>query len=619
MAQQYIADRRDVDFVLYEQMDAEMLTKTEKYGDLNKKALDMVINEARNFAVKEILPTYAEGDRNGARYENGEVIAPECYRRPLELFREGEWIAMTEDPEIGGQGLPHLIAQAANEYLIGANFAFAAFAVLGHGTGKMIELFGTEQQKNMFLRNLYNGKWGGTMVLTEPNAGSDVGNLETTAVKNDDGTYSITGNKIFITNGDQNLTENIIHPVLARIEGAPKGSKGISLFIVPKIWVNEDGSLGEPNDVVPTGIEEKMGLHGSPTTALAFGSKGKCRGLLLGEENKGMRVMFHMMNEARLGVGLQGLNHASGAYLYAVNYARERLQGKDLMQMADPEAPEVPIINHPDVRRMLIWMKAYVDGMRSFVYYVASLFDREELADSDEERDTVQGLIDLLTPLVKAYCTDVGYDVCVQAIQVYGGYGYTCDYPVEQLTRDAKIASIYEGTNGIQAMDLLGRKLGMKKGQVFMDFLGEIQKTIADAKSIEALSDMAGRVEEAVNRLGEVAMHIGKAAMSEKVKTAFAEAYPFLMVTGDVIMAWMHLWRAVAAAPKLEKLAGSLDDSARLEKAEKNKDAAFYDGQLRTAQYFIYSILPQTLGRMNAVQQSNDAPVQMSEKSFGGM
>ncbi len=370
MAQQFIADRRDVDFVLFEQMGAEKLLKTSRYADLNKKALDMVINEARNLAVREILPTYAEGDRNGARYEDGKVIAPECFRRPLELFREGEWIAMTEDPEIGGQGLPFLIAQAANEYLIGANFAFAAFAVLGHGTGKMIELFGTEKQKEMFLKNLYTGKWGGTMVLTEPGAGSDVGNLETTAVRNADGTYAISGNKIFITNGDQNLTENIIHPVLARIEGAPAGSKGISLFIVPKIWVNEDGSLGEPNDVVPTGIEEKMGLHGSPTTSLAYGSKGKCRGLLLGEENKGMQVMFHMMNEARLGVGLQGLNHASGAYLYAVNYARERLQGRDLMEVANPEAPQVPIISHPDVRRMLLWMKAHVDGMRSFVYYV---------------------------------------------------------------------------------------------------------------------------------------------------------------------------------------------------------------------------------------------------------
>ncbi len=619
MAQQYIADRRDVDFVLYEQMNAEELTKTEKYADLNKKAFDMVINEARNFAIKEILPTYAEGDRNGARYEDGRVIAPECYRRPLELFREGEWIAMTEDPEIGGQGLPVLIAQAANEYLIGANFAFAAYAVLGHGTGKMIEIFGTDQQKKMFLENLYTGRWGGTMDLTEPNAGSDVGSLETTAVKNEDGTYSLTGNKIFITNGDQNLTENIIHPVLARIEGAPKGTKGISLFIVPKIWVNEDGSLGKPNDVVPTGIEEKMGLHGSPTTALAFGSKGKCRGLLLGEENKGMRVMFHMMNEARLGVGLQGLNHASGAYLYAVNYARERLQGRDLMQMGNPDAPSVQIINHPDVRRMLIWMKAHVDGMRSFIYYVASLFDREELAASDKERDKTQGLIDLLTPLIKAYCTDIGYDICVQAIQVYGGYGYTKDYPVEQLTRDGKISSIYEGTNGIQAMDLLGRKLGMKKGQVFMDFLGEIQKTIAEGKSTEGLEDMAAKLEEAVNRLGEVAMHIGKLAMSEKVKTAFGDSYPFLMVTGDVIMAWMHLWRAVVSTPKLKKIVGSLDDQARFEKAEKNKEAAFYDGQLRTAEYFIYSMLPGALGRMSAILESNEALVLMHEKSFGGM
>ncbi len=619
MAQQFIADRRDVDFVLFEQMEAEKLLKTNKYADLNKKALDMVITEARNLAVREILPTYAEGDRNGARYEDGRVIAPECFRRPLELFREGEWIAMTEDPEIGGQGLPFLIAQAANEYLIGANFAFAAFAVLGHGTGKMIELFGTEKQKEMFLKNLYTGKWGGTMVLTEPNAGSDVGNLETTAVSNGDGTYTISGNKIFITNGDQNLTENIIHPVLARIEGAPAGSKGISLFIVPKIWVNEDGSLGEPNDVVPTGIEEKMGLHGSPTTSLAFGSKGKCRGLLLGEENKGMQVMFHMMNEARLGVGLQGLNHASGAYLYAVNYARERLQGRDLMEAANPEAPQVPIINHPDVRRMLLWMKAHVDGMRSFVYYVASLFDREALAETDEERETAQGLIDLLTPLVKGYCTDVGYEVCVQAIQVYGGYGYTQDYPVEQLTRDAKICSIYEGTNGIQAMDLLGRKLGMKKGRLFMDFMGEVQKTVAEAKSTEGLEEMAARVETALNRLGEVAMHMGKTAASEKVKTAFADAMPFLLVMGDVLLAWMHLWRAVTAAPKLKKAVGSLDDAARMEKAEKNKDAAFYDGQLRTAHYFIYSVLPGTLGKMDAILNANSDPVRMHEKSFGGM
>jgi len=264
-------------------------------------------------------------------------------------------------------------------------------------------------------------------------------------------------------------------------------------------------------------------------------------------------------------------------------------------------------------------MKAHVDGMRSFVYYVASLFDREALAETDEERETAQGLIDLLTPLVKGYCTDVGYEVCVQAIQVYGGYGYTQEYPVEQLTRDAKICSVYEGTNGIQAMDLLGRKLGMKKGRLFMDFMGEIQKTIAEAKSTQGLEEMAARVETALNRLGELAMYMGKTAASEKVKTAFADAMPFMMVMGDVLLAWMHLWRAVTAAPKLKKAVGSLDDAARLEKAEKNKDAAFYDGQLRTAQYFIYSVLPGTLGKMDAILTANSAPVQMHEKSFGGM
>ncbi len=616
---QYIADRRDVEFVLYEQLKAEKLCKIEQYSDLNKKAFDMVVNEARNFAIKEILPTYVEGDKNPIRFENGKVIAPECFRRPLELFREGEWIALSEDPEIGGQGLPILIAQAAREYLIGANFAFAAYAVLGHGTGKMIELYGTELQKKMFLKNLYTGKWAGTMVLTEAEAGSDLGALTTTATKNPDGTYNIVGNKIFITNGDQDLTENIIHPVLARIEGAPAGTRGISLFIVPKFWVNEDGSLGEFNDVACTGIEEKMGLHGSPTCSLAFGSKGKCRGLLLGEENKGIRVMFHMMNEARLGVGLQGLNHGSSAYLYAVNYARERLQGKELEKMMDADAPQTSIIRHPDVRRMLMWMKAHVDGMRSFIYYVGYLFDMEQCAQTPEEAERYKGLIDLLTPLVKAYCTDRGYDVCVQAMQVYGGYGYTKEYPVEQLTRDCKIASIYEGTNGIQAMDLLGRKLGMKKGAVVMEFLGEIQKTIAEAKSIDELTDMAAKVEAAVNRFGETAMHIGKTAMSPEFKTAFANAYPFMEAMGDLIMAWMHLWRATIAVSKLKELTGGLDAAVIAEKAAKNKDVAFYEGLWKTAAYYIHSILPVTHGRMNAIFDSSDAVITMGEKAFGGI
>jgi alkylation response protein AidB-like acyl-CoA dehydrogenase len=432
---QLLSDRKDIDFVLYDQLKIEDILKTEKYNDLNRKMLDMVISEARNLGIKEIYPTYKQGDREGVKFEDGKVIVPQCFHRPYALFVEGEWIAMAEDPEVGGQGFPWIIRQAAFEYIIGANFA-----------------------KELFLKKIYSGEWGGTMLLTEPGAGSDVGALTTTAVKNPDGTYSISGNKIFITCGDHDLTENIIHPVLARIEGAPPGTRGISLFIVPKIWVNDDGSLGELNDIVCSGVEEKMGIHGSPTCSMALGGKGKCRGLLLGEENKGLMVMFHMMNEARLDVGTQGFLHASAAYLYAVNYARERLQGKDIEEGKDPQAPQVPIICHPDVRRMLLQMKAYVDGMRSFVYYVAYCFDKESTAKTRDTKERYHDFIELLTPIIKAYCSERGQFVCEQAIQVYGGYGYTKEYPVEQLYRDCKITSIYEGTNGIQAMDLLGNQ-----------------------------------------------------------------------------------------------------------------------------------------------------------------
>jgi alkylation response protein AidB-like acyl-CoA dehydrogenase len=556
------------------------------------------LTEARNLAVKEILPTFAEGDREGVHLEDGRVRVPACYHRAYKLLREGEWIAMPSDPELGGQGLPISICNAASEYLVGANYAFTLYAYLAFSAGELVEVFGTEAQKNLFLKKMYTGQWGGTMQLTEPQAGSDVGALTTSAVKNPDGTYSITGNKIFITAGDQDLVENIIHPVLARIDGAPEGTKGISLFIVPKIWINEDGSLGEPNDIVCTGVEDKMGIHGSATCAMALGSKGKCRGLLLGNENKGMQVMFHMMNEARLAVGFIGFANASAAYMYALNHARERLQGKDLESVADPDAPQVPIIQHADVRRMLLWMKSHVAGMRSFIYYAGSLFDRQTCCDNEDEKDYYQGLIDLLTPVVKSYCTDRGFEVCVEAVQVYGGYGYTKDYPVEQLLRDSKIASIYEGTNGIQAMDLLGRKLGMKGGAVFMNFLGEIQKAVADAKTIPSLNDLASNVDEAVNRLGEVALHLGKTAMSPDVKIAFAYAKPFLDVVGDVCLAWMHLWRATLAVPQLEKIVGSLEPDARSAKAAKNKNAAFYEGQFQTAKYFINYISSTPFSRL---------------------
>jgi len=602
---QVISDRRDIEFVLYEQMDVESLLDQEKYADLDRSMFNMIISEARAFALKELLPTYAEGDRQGLRFEKGKVLVPECFHRPHKLLIEGEWTSLSEDPELGGQGMPNLISLAVAEYIIGGNYPLANYARMGHGTGKMVELFGTDQQKEMFLKKLYTGVWGGTMLLTEAQAGSDVGALTTSAVKNPDGTYSIKGDKIFITNGEHDLSENIIHPVLARIEGAPPGTKGISIFIVPKIWVNPDGSLGEPNDVVCTGIEEKMGIHASSTCSIALGGKGGCRGLLLGEENRGMAIMFVMMNEARLGVGFQGFIHASTAYLYAVNYARERIQGRDIEQYRDRAAQPVPIIRHPDVRRMLLWMKAHVDGMRSFIYFVGLCFDKLESGMGEAEQERWQGILDLLTPLVKAYCAQRGFDVCVQAIQVYGGYGYCSEYPVEQLARDCKIASIYEGTDGIQAMDLLGRKMGMKKGAVFLDFMQEVQKVIAQARETEALIPLADKLKKTLNRLGEVALKLGQTAMSPKVKVAFSFAFPFLEAMGDVIMAWMLLWRAAIAAPKIEKA--------------KPKDREFYAGQIKTAEYFISSVLPVTTGKLIAIADSSPAVVDISEEAFGGL
>ncbi|MFZ5572521.1 MAG: acyl-CoA dehydrogenase [Thermodesulfobacteriota bacterium] len=602
---QVISDRRDVDFVLHELLNVTDLTRSEKYAEFNRKTVDLIIGEARNLAIKEILPANKAGDEEGCRFENGTVRVPEAFHRPFQLYAEGEWIAMADDPEVGGQGMPVTVALAATEYFTGANCSLMMYPGLCHGAGKLIEVFGTKQQKDLFLKKMYTGVWGGSMLLTEPQAGSDVGALTTTAVKNPDGTYSITGNKIFITGGEQDLTENIIHPVLARIEGAPAGTRGISLFIVPKIWVHEDGSLGEPNDVVCTGIEHKLGICGSATCSLTLGGKGRCRGFLLGEENKGMRAMFHMMNEARLGVGLQGFAFASASYMYAVNYARERIQGKNLLQMLDSNAPGVPIIQHPDVRRMLMSMKVYVDGMRSFIYFIGNCFDRAATADRPEEKEKYEGFVELLTPILKAYCTEKAFEVCTQGVQVYGGYGYTKEYPVEQLLRDCKITSIYEGTNGIQAMDLLGRKLGMKKGRLFMDFMAEIHKTVETAKAFPGLAELAEKVRQAIDRLGEIAMQLGATAMSPKVLDAFAHAHPFLEVCGDVVMAWMHLWRAAVALPKR--------DDGRFA-----RDKAFYAGQVNGARYFINSILPATLGKMNAIASMDSVVSEMSEDAFGG-
>ncbi|WP_457551584.1 acyl-CoA dehydrogenase [Desulfobacula sp.] len=601
---QLIADQKDINFILYEQLNAEELLTYEKFKDFSKKTFDMIISEARKVGIKEVLPTLADGDKQGVKFENGMVTVPESFHRAKKVVREADLTSTMEDPDWGGQGIPFLISMAIMEYTVGANYALSGYIHMGHGTGKMIEVFGTDTLKKLFLENLYTSRWSGTMLLTEPEAGSDVGAITTTARKNEDGTYSITGNKIFITDGEHDMSENIIHPVLARIEGAPKGSRGISIFIVPKIWVNEDKTLGNPNDIQCVGVEDKMGFHGSATCSMAIGSRGNCRGFLLGEENKGLAIMFHMMNEARLSVGFQGSTAASLAYLYALDYAKQRVQGKDLAAGKNPDAESIPIIRHPDVRRMLTWMKAHVDGMRSLIYYVALCLDQKENATDPDLRELSSDMVELLTPVAKAYCAERGFEVCVQAVQVFGGYGYTKEFPVEQLVRDVKIATLYEGTDGIQAMDFLGRKLGMKKGRVFKSLLDEMGKTIADAKEIDTLRSMADSLAKAVDGLGITAMGLGGAAMSEKYAAAFAHAHPFMEATGDVVMGWMQLWRALAAAKALEK-------------KTRKKDQVFYKGIVNSARFYIEAVLPVALGRMASVQALSTAALDMDEASFG--
>jgi alkylation response protein AidB-like acyl-CoA dehydrogenase len=603
---QQLVDKRDMDFVLWEQLECEAFLKHDKYKEFNRKTCDMILTEARTLAVKEILPTLAEGDVQGVRFENGTVKVPDCFREVHRKILEGDWQSMVVSTEMGGQGVPGFLSYACAEHFHAANYSLMAYAWMGTGTAKMIHLYGTDEQKQTYIPHIVAGKWGGTMLLTESGAGSDVGALETTAVQNEDGSYSLSGNKIFITNGEHDLCDNIIHPVLARIEGDPPGTTGISIFIVPKFLVNPDGSLGERNDIVCTGVEEKHGIHGSATCSMALGTKGRCKGFLLGERQKGMAIMFNMINSSRMSTGLQALSYASSAYLLAVNYARQRIQGRRLEDFMDRSAPFVPIIEHPDVKRNLLWMKSHVEGMRSFFQFLVSCSTKADLAAGLEERELYRDLFELLTPSIKDYLAVRGHEVCIQAIQVFGGAGYTKDYLVEQYARDCKITSIFEGTSGIQAMDMLARKIGRKNGTVFKAFLNEISQTIGRAREIEVLKPLADDVEKAVLSLEETAGTILQRSRSKEMKAAYAHSLPFLNVMGDVIMAWMLLWRATTASIKL------------LNGANK-KDEIFYKGQVKTARFYIRTILPEVMGKMNAVKTGDGAAVEMENDEFGGL
>ncbi|EMS78925.1 acyl-CoA dehydrogenase [Desulfotignum phosphitoxidans] len=601
MAQE-VADRRDVDFVLHEQLEVEQLSRHDHFSEFTRKTVDLIVSEARNLALKELLSCQREADEEGCTFDSGQVTVPKAFHRAYDLFRQGEWIAMCDDPAWGGQGMPRTVAMAAENYFNGANFPFMLHNILIHGAGKLVERFGTDQQKDLYLKNMYTGKWGGSMLLTEPEAGSDVGALTTKAVKNDDGTYRISGSKIFISSGDTDLVKNIIHPVLARIEGAPAGTAGISLFLVPKFRVNKDGTPGEFNDIVCTGIEHKMGIHGSPTCAMTLGGKGACIGTLLGEENKGMRAMFVMMNEARLHVGMQGFACAGASYLNALNYARDRVQGAALT--APKGSSGIPIIQHPDIRRTLLSMKTASEAMRSLLFYVGFLEDKMTLSADKDEKARYQGLIDVLIPVAKGYVTDRAFELCSSGLQVFGGYGYTREYPQEQLLRDCRITQIYEGTNGIQAMDLLGRKLGLNQGQAFMDLVTEVEQTIGAAKKVTELASLADTLETTLNHLKETAGKLAGDLGSKNILTAFAHAHPFLDVTGDTLMGWMLLWRAVIAARKL-------GDNP------KKKDTAFYQGQVTGARFFISTVLPVAQAKMAVIQAGDTSALDMADTAFG--
>jgi hypothetical protein len=613
-----LVNARDQEFLLFEQLGIEKLFQTEAFKDYSKDDALMMMTEAEKMALNVILPTYTVGDKEGCSFKDGKVSVPRSFREPYKKYVEGGWLCPTQPPEVGGQGMPVLLATATLEHCYAANFAFLMYPGLTHGAAALIRHFGTEELKNKYMYKMFAGQWTGTMCLTEAGAGTDVGALKATAKRLPDGTFSISGSKCFISCGDHDLAENIIHPVLARIEGDPPGTGGISIFIVPKYRVNADGSVGELNDVHTGNIEHKMGIKGSATCTLNFGDEGKCIGEILGKEREGMRIMFHMMNEARLEVGMQALGHATAALEHAIAYAKERIQSSPVWEMKNPDAKAVPIIQHPDVRRDLLWMKAHVEGIRALNYFAAYCMDMAKA--NPAERDRWQGFVELLTPVCKAYSSDKAMEICSKAIDVYGGYGYCQEYPVEQYMRDCKIACIYEGTNGVQALDLVGRKLGQNKGMNTMNMFGEIAATIAKAKGIEELKPYVGRLEEAYNAAVDLTMTLAQLGKSSAFLIPILNASPYLELFGDLIVGHFLLQSAALSTEKLKAIyeeKGVLDSKGKQRAlVHSTADVAFYQGKIAAAKFFAVEVLCTVKARCEAIKSEEKIPIEMADESF---
>ena len=605
----YKADLREFSFLLFEQFKLGELLGKAPYDAWGEEEVRTSLAECYRFAKEVLGPLNVVGDMEGCKLEGGNVVTPRGFKDAWKKLYEAGWKAIGVPTEWGGAGAPRSVMILIEEILNGANVAFNMYPGLAYGAAEVIEHFGTPDQQKLFCERMFTGKWGGTMCLTEPHAGTDVGSAKTTAKRNPDGSYSIRGTKIFISGGDHDLAENVIHLVLARVEGAPPGTKGLTLFIVPKVRIGADGALAKANDVAVGALEHKMGINGSATCVLNFGDNGECIGWPVGGEeklNQGMPQMFKMMNGARIAVGLQGISVASSAYLNALEYARDRKQGASITHWKDATAPRVPIIEHADVRRMLLHMKAVTEGARALAIKLCHHQDQvHAYAGSDEAKVAYhQGQVDLLVPLIKAYGSDQGFRVCEMAIQTYGGAGYTRDYPVEQYCRDAKIFSIYEGTNHIQAMDLVGRKLGQAGGANLQAYLGDVQKFIAKNSGHATLGAAVKKLGTAQEAVGGAAMRLLMWFQSGQLALVPLAANRFCEMMSELTVAWLLLDGALIADAALQKAAAG------------SPDHAFYSGKVHAALYYAKNVLPGVEHKAQLLAEEDKSPLDIPDAAF---
>ena len=599
----YKTDLRELRFLLFEQFALDELLGKAPYADWDRESAEMILGEVYKWVREVTGPLNRVGDLEGCTLENGEVRTPTGFKEAWKSLADAGWRNLTAPEEYGGSGAPFSLGVLTGEMLSGSNTAFNMYPGLTEGVAEVLHAFGTDEQKDRYLPGLHDGTYAGTMCLTEPHAGSDVGASTTRAIRAGDGTYRIEGTKIFISSGDHDLTDNILHLVLARTDDAPEGTKGLSLFLVPKR--KPDGSS---NGVTCVSLEHKMGINGSATAQLSF--EGDCTGELVGtEEQQGMRQMFKMMNLARIGVGIQGLAVAGSAYYNALEYARERKQGPSIKNWKDPAAPKVPIIEHPDVRRMLLDMKARVEGIRALIVKLAVHVDRQraaELAGDDKIAEYHQGQIDLLVPVVKAYASDQGFAVSATAIQVFGGAGYLQDHPVEQYCRDAKIFSIYEGTNHIQALDLVGRKLGHKGGANFQAYLADVNRFVGDNMGHPVLRQLVAKLGEANAGLMSSAMRFYNWFRRGHMELVPLHANRFLEMLARTTVAWMLLSGAVVA-------------HAAAEKTEKGSpEHQFYAGKRYAAEHYCMTELPLVAASAAVLEAEARSALDIPDGGFGG-